>query len=68
MKRNKLIKHLEAHGCTLKRHGNKHDIFANEALNTQTTIPRIRILKICCVKKFVSNSVFQRFKVNNQAS
>lgn len=40
MKRAKLIKHLEEHGCTLKRHGNKHDIYANEALNTQTTIPR----------------------------
>ena len=30
MKRGKFIKHLEAQGCPLHRHGSRHDIYKNE--------------------------------------
>ncbi|MEI7586087.1 type II toxin-antitoxin system HicA family toxin [Runella sp.] len=40
IKRNKLIKHLEVHGCHFHRHGSKHDIYKNEFSGKKTTIPR----------------------------
>ncbi len=40
MKRNALIKFLSKSGCYLKRHGGRHDIYANPANNTQSPIPR----------------------------
>ncbi|MGV3603990.1 MAG: type II toxin-antitoxin system HicA family toxin [Dyadobacter fermentans] len=40
VKRNDLLKHLEKHGCFLRRHGAKHDVFTNPVHNVSTTVPR----------------------------
>ena len=40
MKRNKLIKELIAAGCTLERHGKKHDIYYNSKNGKRQPIPR----------------------------
>ena len=40
MKQGNFIKELVDSGCYLKRHGNKHDIYANPANDKQTPIPR----------------------------
>jgi predicted RNA binding protein YcfA (HicA-like mRNA interferase family) len=53
MKRIKLLKHLEKHGCRLYREGSRHTLYMNPYNNKVTTIPRhIEIvdflaLKIC---------------------
>ena len=40
MKRAEFIRELEAAGCFLKRHGKKHDIFANSKTGQQSPVPR----------------------------
>ena len=40
MKRNYLIRELEAKGCYLKRHGKKHDIYANPRNGKKAPVPR----------------------------
>lgn len=40
MKRGALIKQLTKRGCYLKRHGSKHDIYANPLNGKQAPIPR----------------------------
>ncbi len=40
MKRGNLIKKLVKTGCYLKRHGSKHDIYANPTNGRQAPIPR----------------------------
>ncbi|MFU8787696.1 MAG: type II toxin-antitoxin system HicA family toxin [Methylobacter sp.] len=40
MKRRNFIRELVEAGCYLKRHGNKHDIYANPINGRQTPIPR----------------------------
>ncbi len=40
MKRKALIKDLVKGGCYLKRHGKKHDIYANPRNGKQAPIPR----------------------------
>ncbi|MGH8628642.1 MAG: type II toxin-antitoxin system HicA family toxin [Gammaproteobacteria bacterium] len=40
MKRGELIQALVAAGCCLKRHGKKHDIYANPNNGRQAPIPR----------------------------
>jgi len=40
MKRNKLIKHLEKHGCYLLREGSGHSLFFNPLNNAISTVPR----------------------------
>ena len=40
MKRTQFVKELEAAGCTLKRHGKKHDIYANPRNGRQAPVPR----------------------------
>jgi mRNA interferase HicA len=53
MKRLKLIKHLEKHGCVFVREGANHTIFQNPNTNKTSAIPRhseiadILALKIC---------------------
>jgi predicted RNA binding protein YcfA (HicA-like mRNA interferase family) len=42
MKRTDLIRHLERHGCKLKREGGRHSIYANPVNGYQTPIPRHR--------------------------
>ena len=40
VKRGKFVRHLEANGCVLHRHGSKHDIYKNIATAKKTTVPR----------------------------
>ena len=40
MKRKDLIKELIAEGCYLKRHGKKHDIYANPRNGKKAPIPQ----------------------------
>ncbi len=40
MKRRKLIRHLEQHGCYLLREGKKHTVYYNPINNMISTIPR----------------------------
>jgi predicted RNA binding protein YcfA (HicA-like mRNA interferase family) len=40
MKREKLLKHLKAHGCILYREGGKHSVFINISTEKMSTVPR----------------------------
>lgn len=42
MKRTELIRHLERHGCVLKREGANHSIYTNPAVAKSTAVPRHR--------------------------
>jgi predicted RNA binding protein YcfA (HicA-like mRNA interferase family) len=53
MKRRDLVRHLEQHGCVLKREGGSHSVFINPTLKTVSAVPRHNevkgptALKIC---------------------
>ena len=40
MKRRELIRHLESHGCSLKREGGEHSLYYNPATKQMQAIPR----------------------------
>ncbi|HEX5082747.1 MAG TPA: type II toxin-antitoxin system HicA family toxin [Blastocatellia bacterium] len=40
MKRSVLISHLRRHGCSLRRHGGKHDIWENHDQTKTSAVPR----------------------------
>jgi mRNA interferase HicA len=40
MKRRELIRHLEAHGCRLKREGAEHTLYHNPSTGEMQAIPR----------------------------
>lgn len=42
MKRQELIRQLEAAGCVFHRHGKRHDIYRNPANGQQAPVPRHR--------------------------
>ena len=49
MKRQKLIDHLYAHNCVLKREGSNHSIFLNTVTGKKNAIPRhIEIGDVLC--------------------
>ena len=50
MKRAALIKDLIENGCYLKRHGSKHDIYANPKNGRQAPIPRHAEIKDSLVR------------------
>ena len=50
MKRKVLIKELVKSGCYLKRHGSKHDIYANSKNGKQAPIPRHSEIKNSLVR------------------
>jgi len=45
MKRQDLIRHLEANGCLLLREGAKHSVYYNAAAQRTSTVPRHREVK-----------------------
>ena len=45
MKRQDLIRHLEANGCALLREGAKHSVYYNPAAQRTATVPRHREVK-----------------------
>ncbi len=53
MKRQRLLRHLRRHGCTLKREGAAHSLWVNpsngqvEAVPRHTEIPNLLTKKIC---------------------
>jgi mRNA interferase HicA len=42
MKRADLIRHLEAHGCSLLREGGRHSIYVNRTTRKSSAVPRHR--------------------------
>ena len=40
MKRRKLIRHLETHGCELLREGGNHTIYVNRTVQKSSAVPR----------------------------
>ena len=42
MKRVDLVRHLEAHGCTLLRDRGKHSVYVNPSNNQVSSVPRHR--------------------------
>jgi mRNA interferase HicA len=51
MKRLDLIRHLEAHGCTLLREGGNHTVYVNPAKRKVSAIPRHREINEYLVRK-----------------
>jgi len=45
VKRKNFIKQLIAKGCYLKRHGSRHDIYANPMIGKQVPVPRHQEIK-----------------------
>ena len=45
MKRQAFIRELAAAGCYLKRHGKKHDVYANPSTGKTAPVPRHREIK-----------------------
>jgi mRNA interferase HicA len=45
MKRQDLVRHLEANGCVLVREGAKHSVYYNSAAQRTNTVPRRREVK-----------------------
>ena len=42
MKRRDLVRHLESHGCVMRREGSRHTLYMNPAARTVSTVPRHR--------------------------
>ncbi|MET7256990.1 type II toxin-antitoxin system HicA family toxin [Dyadobacter jiangsuensis] len=40
VKRKEFLKYLESHGCFLKRHGGKHDVYWRDHGRYRSTVPR----------------------------
>jgi hypothetical protein len=40
MKRRELLRHIEAHGCRLKREGAEHSLYDNPATREMQAVPR----------------------------
>jgi mRNA interferase HicA len=54
MKRRDLIRHLESHGCRLRREGRSHSVYENPANGKSSTVPRHREVNL-----FTARSVCQ---------
>ena len=53
MNRHELIRKLEGAGCTLLRHGGKHDIYHNPETGASEPIPRHRDVSERLAKKII---------------
>jgi predicted RNA binding protein YcfA (HicA-like mRNA interferase family) len=51
VKRNDLVRHLEAHGCRLLREGGSHSVYLNPATRKVSTLPRHREIKDFLARK-----------------
>lgn len=51
MKRRNLIRHLENHGCVLKREGGNHSIYLNPANHKISAVPRHKEVNDFLAKK-----------------
>ena len=55
MKRVKLLKHLQRHGCKLQREGSKHGIYMNADATRKTAVPRHGEIKPTTVRKICND-------------
>jgi mRNA interferase HicA len=39
VKRTDLVRHLESHGCELRREGGRHSVYVNRAVDKATVVP-----------------------------
>ncbi len=53
MKRVELIRTVESHGCTLLRHGGKHDWYRNPITGVCQPIPRHREINEMLAKRII---------------
>ena len=51
MKRRELLRHLESHGCRLKREGGEHSLYQNPATGEMQAVPRHSELSDVLAKK-----------------
>ena len=51
MKRDEVIRYLEAHGCHWVREGGNHTVYRNRANGRQSTVPRHNEIKNGLVRK-----------------
>jgi hypothetical protein len=57
MKRRELIRHLEAHGCRLKREGAEHTLYWNPSTGESQTVLRYAEIIYITARKSVAASV-----------
>ena len=55
MKRRELIDQLETAGCTLMRHGGRHDIYHNPRTGASQPIPRHREINEILARKILKD-------------
>jgi hypothetical protein len=55
MKRGLLLKVIAAHGCTLVRHGKRHDIYINPRTQKTERIPRHADINETLAKRIIKN-------------
>jgi len=55
VKRRELIEQLEAAGCTLLRHGGRHDIYHNPRTGASQPIPRHREIHEILAQKILKD-------------
>ncbi|MGF1530615.1 MAG: type II toxin-antitoxin system HicA family toxin [Puniceicoccaceae bacterium] len=53
MKRRDLIKRIEGFGCTLLRHGGKHDIYHNPKTGATQPVPRHKEINEILARKII---------------
>jgi hypothetical protein len=59
MKRQVLVRELMAGGCVLHRHGNRHDIYRNPAMDSRRQCPDTERLPTPFAPSFAGNSVWE---------
>jgi len=62
MKRNKIIKHLNKHGCFLFREGRRHSVYYNPENDKISTIPRHREIDDLLANKICKDLSISRIK------
>jgi len=55
MKRRELVERLEKSGCTLLRHGSRHDIYPNPSTGKSQPVPRHTEINEILAKKIIKD-------------
>lgn len=55
MKRRELVERLEKSGCTLLRHGSRHDIYHNPSTGKSQPVPRHMEINEILAKKIIKD-------------
>lgn len=50
-KQNELVQGLKQDGCSLKRYGDKHDVYENDETGKQATVPKSPVLAVTLCKE-----------------